>query len=489
MQAAQQARRSAQASPAPAPARTPLTVEEVEAEMMRKAHAARQAQMQQGQQPAHATHAMARQGSRDQGAMQAIAQQAQMTSMRQQHVNMEQGMPPLPLQGQQFPPAQAIQQQRPAAQGDNLLAQLLAATPQGQQMQQAGISLHEPQIQQTMEDRMRANAAMEEARRRKAAKIHRMAKYNGVMTQGDKDFITRIQVSQLINSNGPNGTHDPYSDDFYFAVIQSMRQGRLAAMQQANAQMPAPGGPQQGQGQPLAPIQPGQQGRNRNNAAEKRMTRRENAMNRMTQQVQRLVDDAKKKPRASNCRSLSFVYPSEKADSRSRQCPWTELWARLPSERAQLPDLCYKSITSAILCNLWMKRSHSPPLILLDLWPPRFPLARAQSTALRSPARRRSLLSNISTILCSRRNKLVVLLLYLSLQHKLKTQQSKPVSQSLTMPAMLCRSKRRYTRNSWRKCGRDSRSWNLSTSPHRILSFRSCPLLRARSCCRESCVI
>lgn len=303
MQAAQQAKRSAQASPAPGPPRTPLTVEEVEAEMMRKAQMARQPQFQQQAQQAipPQEHHMARQGSRDPGAVQVLAQQAQMMSMRQQQhqqqAPQEQAKPA--QQSQQFPP---LNQQAPP-QGDNLLAQLLAATPQGQQMQQAGISLHEPQRQQAMEERMRANAALEEARRRKAAKIHRMAKYNGVMTQGDKDFITRIQVSQLINSNGPNGTHDPYSDDFYFAVIQSMRQARLAAIQQANAQNGGapPGGPQQGPGQqPLAPIQQGQQGRNRNNMADKRMTRRENAMNRMTQQVQRLVDDAKKKPRASN---------------------------------------------------------------------------------------------------------------------------------------------------------------------------------------------
>jgi DNA topoisomerase 2-associated protein PAT1 len=286
---------------------------------MRKAQAARQAQLQQGQQVqppqqqqqhrVQPTQMMARQGSKDQAAIQALAQQAQMMSMRQQQAALEKA---------QAAPAQLSQQAqsvKPAQQqGDNLLAQLLASTPQGQQMQQAGLSLHDAQIKQTMEERMRANAAMEEARRRKAAKIHRMAKYNGVMTQGDKDFITRIQVSQLINSNGPNGTHDPYSDDFYYAVMQSMRQGRLAALQQqANAQAAGAGGPQQGTGL-LGQQQHQQQqqqghGRNRNNAAEKRMTRRENAMNRMTQQVQRLVDDAKKKPRASNCEYLNSYGP------------------------------------------------------------------------------------------------------------------------------------------------------------------------------------
>jgi hypothetical protein len=38
------------------------------------------------------------------------------------------------------------------------------------------------------------------------------------------------------------------------------------------------------------------------------MTRRENAMNRMAQQVQRIVDDAKKKPRATQRESEYLTY-------------------------------------------------------------------------------------------------------------------------------------------------------------------------------------
>jgi DNA topoisomerase 2-associated protein PAT1 len=36
------------------------------------------------------------------------------------------------------------------------------------------------------------------------------------MTQSDKDFITRIQVSQLV-------TQDPYADDYYAQVFASLR--------------------------------------------------------------------------------------------------------------------------------------------------------------------------------------------------------------------------------------------------------------------------
>lgn len=267
--------------------RAPLTVEEVEAEMMRKAQAARQEQPPQvGQQGTAQGHPMGRQGSRDQAAVQALAQQAQMMALRQQQGGQQlqkaagaDQVPPTPSQPLQL------------GQGDNLLAQLLAGPPQGVK-QPAGIQLDDPRVQQTMEEHMRIHALNEEGRRRKAAKIHRMAKFNGLMTQGDKDFITRIQVSQLINSNGPNGTHDPFSDDFYFAMVQSLRQSRLAALQRQEGAL-GNGGPPGGPGGQQHPQGKGRQ-------ADKRMTRRENAMNRMTQQVQRLVDDAKKKPRASN---------------------------------------------------------------------------------------------------------------------------------------------------------------------------------------------
>ncbi|KDQ19171.1 hypothetical protein BOTBODRAFT_63273 [Botryobasidium botryosum FD-172 SS1] len=57
---------------------------------------------------------------------------------------------------------------------------------------------------------------MEEKRRRKAFKIAQMSKYNDIMTQSDKDFITRIQVSQLV-------TQDPYSEDFYAQVFSALR--------------------------------------------------------------------------------------------------------------------------------------------------------------------------------------------------------------------------------------------------------------------------
>ena len=40
------------------------------------------------------------------------------------------------------------------------------------------------------------------------------------MTQSDKDFITRIQVSQLVTS-------DPYTEDFYAQVYGSLLRSRM----------------------------------------------------------------------------------------------------------------------------------------------------------------------------------------------------------------------------------------------------------------------
>jgi DNA topoisomerase 2-associated protein PAT1 len=73
------------------------------------------------------------------------------------------------------------------------------------------------------------------------------------MTQSDKDFITRIQVSQLV-------TADPYTEDFYAQVLGSLKRNVS--------------GTKQGQGHRIS-------------------GRREHAMNRMAEQVYRIVENAK----------------------------------------------------------------------------------------------------------------------------------------------------------------------------------------------------
>jgi len=101
---------------------------------------------------------------------------------------------------------------------------------------------------------------LEERRRRRVIKMQRMSKYNELMTQGDKDFITRIQVSQLVSA-------DPFLDDYYAQVFRQ----RLGMNSNGDNVLKLGAGGV-GLGMP-------------NNRA----GRRENALQRMQQQVERLV--------------------------------------------------------------------------------------------------------------------------------------------------------------------------------------------------------
>lgn len=65
-------------------------------------------------------------------------------------------------------------------------------------------------------------ARMEELHKRITAKIESMSKRNNLMGSSDKDFITRIQLSQL-------ATADPYTSDFYAQVFSALKRTRIAA--------------------------------------------------------------------------------------------------------------------------------------------------------------------------------------------------------------------------------------------------------------------
>ena len=131
---------------------------------------------------------------------------------------------------------------------------------------------------------------MEAKRRRKAAKIAHMvsvllflsiilsshssirqSRYNDLMTQSDKDFITRIQVSQLV-------TQDPYADDFYAQVHGAIIRSRmgLGSEDERVLKFGASGG---------VGLGVSQRGGNR----------RPNAMQRMQQQVERIVNNARRR--------------------------------------------------------------------------------------------------------------------------------------------------------------------------------------------------
>src|ERR1700722_13252831 len=89
------------------------------------------------------------------------------------------------------------------------------------------------------------------------------------MTQSDKDFITRIQVSQLV-------TQDPYAEDFYAQVYGAIMRSRLGLQSQDERVLKF--GSVGGVG-----LGPGQKGNNR----------RPSAMQRMEAQVERIVNNAR----------------------------------------------------------------------------------------------------------------------------------------------------------------------------------------------------
>lgn len=163
--------------------------------------------------------------------------------------------------------------------------------------------------------RIHQHEQMEAARRRKGAKIAEMSRYNGLMSQGDKDFITRIQVSQLVNPSSGAADYEPFADDFYFHVYSAIRASRQAAQQAAAEQQAA---------QTLVPgqkimvlgsMQAGAGGTaTKGGKVEKpRLTRRENAMARMAQNLQKMVDQAKERPKMTQ-----RTHPSCLCDSSPR---------------------------------------------------------------------------------------------------------------------------------------------------------------------------
>lgn len=127
----------------------------------------------------------------------------------------------------------------------------------------------------------------EEAKRAKRNhKIFLLSKDNGLMTPQDKNFITRIQLQQLLTATGGVDEHGPeaqLSEDFYYQVYAQIR-----------------GPPRSGPGQPLNQFAQtylfqtggryGRYGRGRAGGGD-------NHVQRMEQQVARAVEAAKARPK------------------------------------------------------------------------------------------------------------------------------------------------------------------------------------------------
>jgi DNA topoisomerase 2-associated protein PAT1 len=132
----------------------------------------------------------------------------------------------------------------------------------------------------------RAAVLLEDAKRAKRNhKIFLLSKDNGLMTPQDKNFITRIQLQQLVTATGnPNehGTDSGLSEDFYYQVHNQIR-----------------GGPRQHPNQPLSNFAQTYlfQTGGRHGGMRRQARGGDNHMQRMEQQVQRAVEAAKNKPK------------------------------------------------------------------------------------------------------------------------------------------------------------------------------------------------
>ncbi|KAK6524547.1 hypothetical protein TWF281_011453 [Arthrobotrys megalospora] len=145
--------------------------------------------------------------------------------------------------------------------------------PQGPQPPFVGMPPMQPQIMQMTEEERVKFLEEESKRLKRNHKIAQLSRYNGLMTPSDKNFITRIQLQQLVSVN-----EDSFNEDFYYQVYMAIR---------------ARNNPQQPLNQ-FAQTYLGQQG-----ARGGRARRQDNHLLRMQQQVQRAVAAAKARPKAS----------------------------------------------------------------------------------------------------------------------------------------------------------------------------------------------
>lgn len=125
----------------------------------------------------------------------------------------------------------------------------------------------------------------EEKRAKRNHKIFLLSKDNGLMTPQDKNFVTRVQLQQLMTATGTteNNPEASFSDDFYYQVHNQIR-----------------GGPRQNPHQPLSSYAQTylfQTGGSQAGLARRQHRGGDTHVQRMEQQVQRAVEAAKLKPK------------------------------------------------------------------------------------------------------------------------------------------------------------------------------------------------
>ncbi|QKX59213.1 uncharacterized protein TRUGW13939_06345 [Talaromyces rugulosus] len=227
---------------------------------------------------------------------------ADLMALEQQALAM--GIPPAQLLQQIFqhpppgpppPPMQPLHRQPPPLPQQQRQPNIPQAhrPQQPQQPQQIPVSsqggapvITDPQQLMNLSEDERVTYLMEDAKRAKRNhKIFILSRGNGLMSPQDKNFITRIQLQQLVAATG-NVNDDPeslLSEDFYYQVYSQIR-----------------GAPRQHPRQPLghfAQTYLFQTGNRTGGHGRRQYQNADNHMQRMQQQVQRAVEAAKAKPK------------------------------------------------------------------------------------------------------------------------------------------------------------------------------------------------
>ncbi|KAJ4301674.1 DNA topoisomerase 2-associated protein pat1 [Kalmusia sp. IMI 367209] len=249
-------------------------------------------------------HPQAPPGPRQQVHVELPGQPVHTQPQPQPTILQRQRQPNEPAAQQQRPSQAQAQPQRPPSQPRHILQNPNRLSGHGQPVAHSGHSgargsqqghnrgpsfpgmviTHPEQLMALSQEERDAYLATEAQRAKRNHKIALLAKDNGLMTPQDKNFITRIQLQQLMSATGnldERGPEAAIAEDFYYHVMSQIR-----------------GGARQNPHQPANQFAQTYLFQTNSRFGPRRNARGgDNHMQRMEQQVQRAVEAAKAKPK------------------------------------------------------------------------------------------------------------------------------------------------------------------------------------------------
>ncbi|KIX08634.1 uncharacterized protein Z518_03291 [Rhinocladiella mackenziei CBS 650.93] len=193
-------------------------------------------------------------------------------------------MPSQPRQPQQ--PRQILQNPNRARHSPQPSIERVHSMPRSGPPQSGAVPIiaHPQQLMELSEGQRRAYLEEDAKRAKRNHKIFLLSRGNGLMTPQDKNFITRIQLQQLVTATGNSADPNPeaaLNEDFYYQVYSQIR-----------------GAPRQHPTQPLGHFaQTYLLHTGTRMGGRRQHLNGDNHMQRMQQQVQRAVEAAKLKPK------------------------------------------------------------------------------------------------------------------------------------------------------------------------------------------------